>query len=312
MNRTQILDGVVVFVEVVNAMSFSRAATRLGMPATTVSAKIRRLEERLGTTLLQRTTRRLSLTEAGERYFAHCAKAIDSVIEAELLVANILEEPRGRLRITAPTDLAQTVLVPVVDAYMATYTDVRIELLVSNQHIDLVAEGVDLAIRVGELRNSGLVTRRYFNSAIGLLAATDYLERSPPIRNLADLKQHRLIRMQTGWRGQILHDGSDSLDINSIASNLQVNDMLTCQAFAENGLGVAMLPLFSQLPYRHSSRLTRVLPHVQSEAFSVQFLYPRQSLVPPTVRSFIEMALRGVGATGALIEPGLQTGPMPA
>ena len=132
MARTASLAGVDVFVEVVNARSFSRAAARLGMPATTVSAQIRRLEERLGATLLQRTTRKLSLTDAGERYYAQCVEAMELVQQAERSVAATLDEPRGRLRITAPADIAQTVLVPVIEAYLARYPAVTIEREGSN------------------------------------------------------------------------------------------------------------------------------------------------------------------------------------
>ncbi len=285
------LDGVDVFVEVVNASSFSRAAARLGMPATTVSARIKRLEEHLGTTLLQRTTRRLSLTDAGERYYAHCVQAIEAVLEAERAVATTLDEPRGRLRITAPADLAQAILVPTIKTYLARYPEVTIDLLVSNQFDDLVGDGIDLAVRVGELPSSSLIVRRFFTSAIALWAAPEYLDRHKAIRSLADLAEHQLIRMRTGRRGLVLKDGADSLNPDDLTSNLRVDDMLTCRACAESGLGIALLPIFSQAQADLAGRLVRVLPRVQTEDFPVQFLYPRQSLVPPTVRSFIETAL---------------------
>lgn len=287
-----LLDSVDVFVEVVNAQSFSRAAARLGIPATTVSARIRRLEERLGTALLHRTTRRLSLTDAGERYFAHCAQAIDLVQQAERAVATTLEEPRGRLRITAPADLAQTVLVPVIAAYQARYPAVEIDLLVSNHYRDLVGEGIDLAIRVGELRSSSLIVRRFFTSALGLWAAPDYLARQPGLHSLADLTQQKLVRMRTNRRDIVLRDGAEQFAPDSMPGNLQLDDMLTCQAFAEGGLGIALLPLFCQTSVGDAARLVRVLPHVQTEEFPVNFLYPRQNLVPPTVRAFIDLAIR--------------------
>lgn len=293
MRRTAMLDNVDIFVEVVNARSFSRAAARLGMPPTTVSARIKRLEQRLGTALLHRTTRQLSLTDAGERYFAHCVQAIDLVHQAERAVATTHDEPRGRLRMTAPADLAQTVLVPVITAYLARYPEVTVDLIVSNQYRDLVAEGIDLAVRVGELRNSSLVVRRYFTSALGLFAAPDYLAGHPPIRGLADVAQHPLIRMQTGRRGLTLSDGDVHLDLDAVTGKVRVDDMLTCQACAEAGLGIALLPLFSQSG-ADRERLTRILPQVRSEDFAVQFLYPRQSLMLPTVRSFMELALKTV------------------
>lgn len=289
MTRTTSLAGVDVFVEVVNASSFSRAAARLGMPATTVSAQIRRLEERLGAALLQRTTRKLSLTDAGERYYALCVEAMELVQQAERSVAATLDEPRGRLRITAPADIAQTVLVPVIEAYLVRYPAVTIELEVSNAYRDLVGEGIDLAIRVGELESSSLIVRRFFESALGLFASPQYLAEHSAIDTLGDLEHHRFVRMRTARRGLKLSDGDAEFEIERMPSQLQVDDMATCQALTRNGLGIGLLPLFS-LP-EGDTRLVRVLPRAQSETFSAYFVFPRQSFVPPTVRTFIEVAL---------------------
>lgn len=297
MSRTTLLAGVDVFVEVVNARSFSRAAARLGMPATTVSARIRRLEDRLGTALLQRTTRRLSLTDAGERYYALCVDAIDLVQQAERAVATTLDEPRGRLRITAPADIAQSMLVPVIASYLDRFPAVTVELEVSNTYRDLVGEGIDLAIRVGELRSSSLVVRRFFTSALGLFAAPEYLAAHPAIERLSDLGRHRLIRIRTGRRGLVLRDGDESFDIDAMMARLQVDDMVTCQAFARSGLGIGLLPLFGQPEADRTAQLVQILPQVRIAPFTAHFLYPRQNLVPPTVRSFIDMALASIAAT---------------
>jgi DNA-binding transcriptional LysR family regulator len=284
-----LLDGVDIFIEVVKAQSFSRAAQRLGLPPTTVSARIKRLEERLGTQLLLRTTRRLSLTDAGERFYAHCSAAIEAVLAGEQAVATTLVAPRGRLRITAPADLAQSVLVPVIKAYLARYPEVTIELLVSNQFRDLVAEGIDLAVRVGELPNSSLIGRRFLSSALGLWAAPDYLVRHGTPQQLTDLSGHIIIRLSSARRGLILHDGDDRLDVDSLACNLRVDDMQTCEALARGGLGIALLPMFTR-----SDGLIRLLPQLHSGAFTVHFLYPHQNQLPPTVRSFIDLALQSV------------------
>lgn len=287
------LDSIDIFVEVVNAQSFSRAAERLGMPPTTVSARIKRLEQRLGTTLLQRTTRRLSLTDTGERYFSHCAKAIEQVQQAERAVATTREEPRGRLRITAPADLVQSALSPTIKSYLTRYPGVTVELIVSNDYRDLVGEGIDLAVRVGELRNSSLIVRSFFTSAAGLWAAPSYLAEHPPIRALQDLVKLNLIRVQAGKRSLTLKDGQARLDLDSVPSNVRANDMGTCQTLAESGLGIALLPLFIQAD-ANKARLVRVLPRVQTGNFTVNFLYPRQNLVPPTLRHFMELALKTV------------------
>ena len=184
-------------------------------------------------------------------------------------------------------------MVPAMAAYNARYPEVTIDLIVSNHYADLVGEGIDLAVRVGELRDSSLVVRRFFTSALGLWAAPACLAAHPPIASLAELSRHGLIRLQTGRRGMVLQDGEDRLALDDVPGSLRVDDMRTCQALAEAGLGIALLPLFSQAP-AGDARLVRVLPQISSPEFPVQFRYPRQNLVPPIVRSFIDVALNTV------------------
>src|SRR5262245_38895695 len=136
------LDGVDVFVRVVQAGSFSAAARQLAMPATTVSAKIARLEERLGVTLIQRSTRKMHVTEAGESYYRHCADAIAALAVGEEELAAATAEPSGLLRITVPADLAQSLLPRIIGAYLERYPKVSVEVLATNTQLDLLAEGI--------------------------------------------------------------------------------------------------------------------------------------------------------------------------
>src|SRR5262247_3868041 len=141
------LDAIAVFVKVVEAGSFSTAARRLGLPKTTVSAKVAGLERRIGVRLIQRTTRKLRMTEAGEKYFHHCAIATREVELGEAALQSAKERPTGVLRITAPVDFGRAVLPRIVRAYRAKYPDVSVELSVTNRVVDVVEEGFDLAIR---------------------------------------------------------------------------------------------------------------------------------------------------------------------
>src|SRR6185437_14426297 len=152
------LDAIAVFVRVVEAGSFSAAARRTGMPKATVSAKVARLEKRLGLSLLQRTTRQVRVTEAGGEYFRHCAVAIREIEIAEAALQSASGKPSGVLKVTAPVDLGHTLLPRIVHAYAASYADVTVELLVTNRIVDLVAEGIDLAIRPAQvLKDSSLI-----------------------------------------------------------------------------------------------------------------------------------------------------------
>src|SRR5688500_2364282 len=156
------LDGVDVFVRVVEAGGISAAARQLGMPATTVSAKIARLEERLGVTLIQRSTRRMHVTSAGDTYYRHCREALAALVAGEGELAAATAEPSGLLRITVPYDLAQTLLPPVVEAYLARYPKASIEIVATNAQLDLLAEGIDLAIRAAPaLKDSTLQARKF-------------------------------------------------------------------------------------------------------------------------------------------------------
>src|SRR6185503_16627305 len=172
------LNAIAVFVRVVEAGSFSAAARRMGMPKATVSAKVAHLEKSLGLSLLYRTTRRVRVTEAGEEYFRHCAQAIREVETAEAALQSAADKPSGILKVTAPVDLGHTLLPRIVHAYAARYPDISVELLVTNRVVDLVGEGMDLAIRPSQvLKDSSLIAQRFFEMGSNLWASPQYLER---------------------------------------------------------------------------------------------------------------------------------------
>ena len=166
------MDPVTVFVKVVEAGSFAAAARRLNMPKTTVSAKVAGLEKRLGVNLIQRTTRKLRMTDVGEKYFHHCAIATREVELGEAALQSAKERPYGVLRITAPVDFGRAVLPRIVGAYAAKYPDVSVELIVTNRVVDLVEESIDLAIRwAGSLKDSSFITRRFIETRSNLWAS---------------------------------------------------------------------------------------------------------------------------------------------
>ncbi len=142
---------VAIFIKVVQEGSFSKAAHNLGMPNSTVSAKISSLEKRLGVTLIQRTTRKLNITPAGNAYFKRCMLGLEEIKAAEAEIANIQGEPQGLLRITAPFELGSTVLPQIVSSFIKKYSKVRIELILTDRRVDLLSENIDLAIRAGEM-----------------------------------------------------------------------------------------------------------------------------------------------------------------
>lgn len=286
------LDNIDVFVAVVNAQGFSRAAKRLGMPTTTVSAQIARLEERLGVTLLKRTTRKLSLTGAGETYYQHCVRALEEMNTAQSKLEQSKLVPEGTLRITAPADLCQTVLTPVIEKYLAQYPDVSLDLVISNDFRDLIDDNIDLALRIGKLSDSTLIVRRFISSHMGLWASPAYLKKSGTPATVRALSKHHLLWL-TQIKGDIdLFDAKGKQMSIANTSRFTIDDMQTYLSYIEEGMGIGLLPEFTQSRKNSKQKLTRILPKLTSKPITVYFVYPRQSFVPLTVRCFIETALK--------------------
>jgi DNA-binding transcriptional LysR family regulator len=154
------LNEIVVFAKVVETRSFTAAAAQLGLPKSTVSRKVAQLEERLGVRLLQRTTRKLSLTEIGQAYFERCQRIVSDIMVAEQMVTDMQSTPRGLLRVTAPVDLGAFALGALVTQFLTDFSDIHVELVLTDRVVDLVDEGVDLGIRFGPLAESTLIARK--------------------------------------------------------------------------------------------------------------------------------------------------------
>ncbi|CAM3647227.1 HTH-type transcriptional regulator DmlR [Vibrio aerogenes CECT 7868] len=285
------LEHIDVFVEVVDAQSFTRAAARLGMPTSTVSARIARLEQRLGVTLIQRTTRQLSVTAAGRRYYEHCVRALSEVASAEQELSSITQQPSGKLVITAPADIADSLLVPLIHTYTQTYTAVQIELMVTNRQVDLIGENVDLAVRIGPLSDSAMIARKYIDSRVGLWASSAYLEKYGTPDHEDDLADHQMIQLLPVGRDLTLyHPSGRAVDIR-LSGAVITDDVQNCRKFIESGAGIGFLPDFIGQNAGMSPTLVRVLPELVSDTFSVYFVWPSQQFVPQTVRKFIDLAL---------------------
>lgn len=279
-----------IFVEVVDAQSFSRAANRLGMPATTVSAKIARLEERLGVTLIQRTTRQLRVTPAGRRYYERCVRALAEIAEGERELADVVEEPRGLLRITAPADLAQALLTPVVERFLDAYPKVSVDLKITNRVVDLISEEVDLALRVGPLKDSTLVVRKFKSGRLNLWAAKSYLQRFGLPRTRSDLSKHTLLRLSRLQPGFTLKSpAGETINLES-PSRIATDDFSNLKALIQRGRGIGVLPDFMGEESGSAGSLVKVLSNYRSDIVSIYFAYPTQRFVPKTVQAFIAVA----------------------
>ncbi|MEN9578565.1 MAG: hypothetical protein RJA70_1574, partial [Pseudomonadota bacterium] len=181
-----------IFTKVVEAGSFTRAAKLLSLPKSTVSRRVAELEQALGARLIQRTTRSLTLTQAGELYFSHTVRAVEELQLAKLALEEMQNEPRGTLRLTTPGDMSG--MIPrLIGAFQRAYPHVSVVIFATGRRVDLVAEGYDLAIRAGRLPDSTLVSKKLFDSALCLCASPSYLDRHGTPATIADLKSHNFL-----------------------------------------------------------------------------------------------------------------------
>lgn len=284
------LNETAVFVRVVQAGSFSAAARLLGLPTSTVSTRVARLEKRLGVTLLQRTTRRLKLTEAGGVYFEHASMGLGHMLEAEAAVVDATGDAKGLLRVTAPADLGDDMLAGIVRRMRRAHPEVHVELVLVNRYVDLVAEGVDVAIRTGLLKDSSLIAKQVGIAHWAPFASTGYLRSAPPLQEPQHLRQHDCVQFTPlGKDHWTLFDGQASVSI-PMSGKVLVNDIGVVRSMALAGEGVALLPTYLCGQADHQGRLQRVLPGWHAKADPLHILYPRQRFVSPRLRAFIGIA----------------------
>lgn len=281
------LNEIVVFTRVVQAGSFTAAAKSLGMPKSTVSRKVSDLEERLNARLLQRTTRKLSLTDAGRTYFEYGVRVVNEIEAAESAVASLQDKPRGLLRVTAGVNPSW--LGDIVADYMKRNPEVQVELLCTGRAVDLVEERFDLGIRAGALTDSSLVARR-LGSVTWFLAATPaYLKKRRRPRAPEDLKQHDCLLFGAGSTTvNVRFDrGEESVQV-PIPARLVVSDFDILYAAATAGLGIALLPTFRCIDGLRARRLERVLRDWNAPSTPIHVVYPTARHLSAKVKSFVE------------------------
>ena len=294
------VDAIAVFVKVVEAGSFSTAARRLGLPKTTVSARVAGLEKRLGVRLIQRTTRKLRMTEAGEKYFHHCAIATREVELGEAALQSAKEKPSGVLKITAPVDFGRAVLPRIVRAYAAKYPDVSVELTVTNRIVDLVEEGVDLAIRwAGALKDSSLIARRFIETRSNLWASPKYMKGFGKATHPRDLANAAFVAHPV-LKAVILTNGKSDFELQ-LHGRVDADDLEVITALVVLGEGIAWLPDFLVEDAVEAGTLVRVLSNwrpKKEQLWTYYFVYAGRRYGLPKVEGFIKSALELVPAAG--------------
>jgi DNA-binding transcriptional LysR family regulator len=299
------LNEMLVFARVVRTGSFTTAAAELRMPKSTVSRKVSELEERLGSRLLQRTTRKLSLTDVGRTYYEYCARIAGEVEDAERAVTTLQAAPRGLLRVTAGINAAY--LGPIVSDYLARYLEVRIELYCTGRTVDLVEEGFDIGIRAGALADSTLIARSVGRVSWFLVATPAYLKRGGRPKSPEDLKKHDCLFFGAGSTPFSLHlEGKETPVQVEVPARLLVSDFDVLYAVTVSGLGIGLLPAFRCVDDLRARNLIRVLGDWNAPSTPIHVVYPSTRHVSPKVKTFIEHF------QAHLTPPPWELGPIPA
>jgi DNA-binding transcriptional LysR family regulator len=282
------LNDIVVFTKVAETKSFTGAADALGLPKSTVSRKLAQLEERLGVRLVQRTTRKLALTDIGETYYERCARIVHDVLAAEQMVTDMQATPRGRLRITATVDLSTRWLGDIIASFLAQYPDINIELEASDEVVDLIDDGFDVALRFGPMPESTLIARRLCELELVLAASPSYLARQH-LESIEDLDglEHVLFTPTTATQAWTLHNGDQTHEFGRPA-RFASNNYGAVRDVTLAGGGVALLSEFMIADDLAAGRLVRVLPEWATRATEVHAVYPARQNLPPRLTLFLD------------------------
>ncbi len=289
------LNSLVVFAKVVEANSFSEAARRLKMPVSTVSRKIADLEAQLGTRLLDRSTRSLRLTDIGAEVLGHAQQTAEMGDAIESIVSNNLDNVRGMLRLSAPPSISETLLTPLVCAFQAAYPDVRVQILITDRFVDHIAEGVDLVLRLGDLKDSSLVARRILTYRHRLVASPAYLSQHTPPQSPQDLLDHRLLafsywKPNTSWN--FVESSSGRSETLSFQPYLSMNDFAGLAPALVAGGGIGDLPPIVQPHLFRDGLLVEVMPDWHFSAFDLSIVYLGNRQVSRPVRAFKDFAVK--------------------
>ena len=285
-----------VYCSVVENDSLADAARKMNVSPSVVSKHLSALEDHLGVRLLNRTTRRISITEEGTAYYERCKQIITDVAEAEIEVSSAHTAPRGLLKITAPVTFAHRHLTPHLPKFLDMFPEVEVQVQVNDRVVDLVDEGIDLAIRISQLKDSSLIARRLAPNRRYIAATPEYLERNGTPKSVDDLKDHRLITLPPGnplndWH--FLIDGVDRIIKVKGAIAVNEGDAILTTLLAGGGLG--MTQEFLAGPFVKEKKLVPLLEEIVREDNPIYAVYPSSRHLSPKVRAFVDFLVKTYG-----------------
>ncbi|WP_261815812.1 LysR family transcriptional regulator [Vibrio gallicus] len=278
-------EGINEFVAVAQNQSFTGAAQQLATSVANISRRVHSLEQRLGIKLLLRTTRKVSLTEAGATYYHHCKPLVEGLGMAELAVTQLQSSPQGRIKVTAPVTFGEQVLAPLMHQFLLEYPQVELELVLSNQRMDLIEDGFDLAIRLGRLQDSTMMAKKLLNRDVFVCSSPEYLERHGEPHTLSELKHHQCLRGSVKyWR----FDDKGNERLIHVDGRIQCNSGYALVDAAIKGLGIVQLPDYYVQSYLASGKLIELLKAYRGKQEGVWALYPQNRMLTSKVRTLID------------------------
>jgi len=298
------LTSLTAFVRVVDSGGFSAAARRLNMSTTMVSNHVQALEDRLGARLLNRTTRKVSLTEVGKAYYDRTIQILADLEQADDVAGALQSTPRGTLRVYTATHIVPFIA-PVVAGFLKDYPEVKVDLTMGERSIDMIDEGFDVAIRLTPPPDSSLIVRSLVTWRHVLCCSPAYLEAHGPLRQLSELADHNCLRHvlyphEDGWH---FVDGEGAPASVRVSGNLTANSGDTLRTAALAGVGILLAPGFLVADDLDAGRLVRLLPEYRPVEFSMNAVYPHRHHLSAKVRTFIDLLARHSAEQQKLINP---------
>lgn len=300
------LNDMVIFAKVAETGGISAAAKLLNVPKSKVSRRLAILESALGVRLLERSTRSVSVTESGQLYLQHCQRIVEEANNAQESIHQLVDNPRGNLRISTSVAIGQYLLAPYLSEFMNHYPQINIDIDLSNRRVDLITEGFDLVVRVGQLNDSNLISKRFGRAQACLYAAPSYLHRYGRPEKLSDLANHKTAVMSDANRSEqwILEDRTGQTSSIDIHPSLSINDFGSLRTAVKEGAGIAHFPDYLVDDLVKTGELERVLADWKSPEISYYVLYPsRRGLTRKAkvwIDFFSDKLLRGIPSRSEL------------
>ena len=278
------------FATVVDQGGFTDAARKMGISKSAVSKHVSSLEARLGARLLNRTTRRVSPTEIGLAYYDRARRVLNDAGEADALVTSMQSAPSGTLRISVATDFGVNHLSPVLGQFLAEYPDITVNMVLNNRYVELISEGFDLAVRIGDLEDSSLRARKLAETTRRMIGSPAYFKRYGRPQRIDDLNEHKLLHYSNSSAGNVWRLTAPSGEKRQVrtAGWLTVNDGQSLLNAAISGLGIAYLPSFLYADAMAQGLVEEAIPDLPPEQQGIHAVYPPGRFTQPKVRAFID------------------------